>query len=248
MAPRSQTQRGKPPALFDSEISAVVGVGIPALHRDDYQRDPELLEDQYDYYHQGPPPPLQYVPPSDGSPLKIATRRRKSDQDCDSALDPNNKSQTSLLIEYFEGGKGSQAERRPYDQERREFWAIPTVSSYEDENQEDPHRKNGPNHGVDSDDSNTIRRLTPTQVDAPKSVQQNASDISSITAGSFLDGGACSPERKQNQNLTPGEALAAGAAVGLIDRNVTLRRLTEEEAAAEREARKRDRRQRALAF
>jgi hypothetical protein len=40
-------------------------------------------------------------------------RRRKSDKDRDSRLDPNNKSShTSLLIEYIKGGKGSQAAGR----------------------------------------------------------------------------------------------------------------------------------------
>jgi hypothetical protein len=220
VAPRSRTQRGAPSPLSDPEISAAAGAGIPALHhRDDYQRDPELLEDQYDSYHQGPPTPLRYVPPSDGSPVKIATRRRKSKhRHRNSRLDSSNNSQTSLLIEYFERGKGSQAERRPYDQETREFWAIPTVSSYEGENQEDQHRKNGRNHDLDSDHSNTIRRLTPTQLEAPKSVQQNAADVSSIPADGFLDGRARSPERKQNRNLSRSrrEALAAGAAVVLM--------------------------------
>lgn len=52
----------------------------------------------------------QYTLPEDGSPVTIATRRIKRDGHGLS----NNKSQTSLLIEYFEGGKGSQAEsRRP---------------------------------------------------------------------------------------------------------------------------------------
>jgi hypothetical protein len=55
-----------------------------------------------------------YSLPEDGSPVTIATRRKKSDKDGHGGLNSNNKSQTSLLIEYFEGGKGSQAEsRRP---------------------------------------------------------------------------------------------------------------------------------------
>jgi hypothetical protein len=55
-----------------------------------------------------------YSLPEDGSPVTIATRRKRNDKDGHGTLNSNNKSQTSLLIEYFEGGKGSQAEsRRP---------------------------------------------------------------------------------------------------------------------------------------
>jgi hypothetical protein len=51
----------------------------------------------------------QYTLPDGGSPAIIATRREMTNKN-----GPSNKSQTSLLIEYFEGGKGSQAEsRRP---------------------------------------------------------------------------------------------------------------------------------------
>jgi hypothetical protein len=165
VAPRSRTQRGEP-SLSDSEIGAVAGAGLSSLHhRDDYQKDPELVEDQDDdYYHQEPPPPLRYV---------------------------------------------------PYGQGRRGLSPIPTVS-YKDENQDGQHRKNGRSHGLDSDHSNTIRRLTPTQLEGSKSVQQNASDIASIPADGFLDGRARSRERKQNRSLSRGEALAAGAAAGLI--------------------------------
>lgn len=54
----------------------------------------------------------QYTLPEDGSPVTIATRRKRSEKDGHGLN--SNKSQTSLLIEYFEGGKGSQAEsRRP---------------------------------------------------------------------------------------------------------------------------------------
>lgn len=52
------------------------------------------------------------LPP--GEDVVIATRRKHRDKDGHSGLNSNNKSQTSLLIEYFEGGKGSQVEsRRP---------------------------------------------------------------------------------------------------------------------------------------
>ncbi len=54
----------------------------------------------------------EYTLPEDGSPVTIATRRKRSEKDGHGLN--SNKSQTSLLIEYFEGGKGSQAEsRRP---------------------------------------------------------------------------------------------------------------------------------------
>ncbi|KAL2073249.1 hypothetical protein VTL71DRAFT_10573 [Oculimacula yallundae] len=54
----------------------------------------------------------QYILPEDGSPITISTRRKKGDKDGHGLT--TNKSQTSLLIEYFEGGKGSQADsRRP---------------------------------------------------------------------------------------------------------------------------------------
>src|SRR6266536_3277238 len=52
-----------------------------------------------------------YTLPEDGSPVTISTRRKKNEKDGPLA---SNKSQTSLLIEYFEGGKGSQEHsRRP---------------------------------------------------------------------------------------------------------------------------------------
>ncbi|RDW91450.1 hypothetical protein BP5796_02615 [Coleophoma crateriformis] len=54
-----------------------------------------------------------YSLPEDGTPVTISTRRKKHDKDGKGGL-TSNKSQTSLLIEYFEGGKGSHAEsRRP---------------------------------------------------------------------------------------------------------------------------------------
>ncbi|TQS37151.1 hypothetical protein Golomagni_02385 [Golovinomyces magnicellulatus] len=53
-----------------------------------------------------------YSLPEDGSPITIATRRRRSGRDSYGLK--SNKSQTSLLIEYFEGGKNGHAEsRRP---------------------------------------------------------------------------------------------------------------------------------------
>jgi hypothetical protein len=54
-----------------------------------------------------------YSLPEDGSPVTIATRRKPKEKEGHHGLN-SNKSQTSLLIEYFEGGKGSQTEsRRP---------------------------------------------------------------------------------------------------------------------------------------
>ncbi|KAF4624331.1 hypothetical protein G7Y89_g13839 [Cudoniella acicularis] len=54
-----------------------------------------------------------YTLPEDGSPVTISTRRKKGDKDSHGNLS-SNKSQTSLLIEYFEGGKDGKAEsRRP---------------------------------------------------------------------------------------------------------------------------------------
>jgi hypothetical protein len=55
----------------------------------------------------------QYILPEDGSPVTIATRRKNGDKDGFGGLS-SNKSQTSLLIEYFEGGKeGKSDSRRP---------------------------------------------------------------------------------------------------------------------------------------
>ncbi|KAI9735721.1 MAG: hypothetical protein M1818_006329 [Claussenomyces sp. TS43310] len=57
-----------------------------------------------------------YSIPEDGSPVTIATRRKKEkhDKEAEGLTRTGHKSQTSLLIEYFEGGKGSTVEtRRP---------------------------------------------------------------------------------------------------------------------------------------
>ena len=59
--------------------------------------------------------------------------------------------------------------------------------------------------------------LIPTgESSSSKYVQQNASDISTMPADSFLDGKTRSPERKRSRSLSRGEALAAGAAAGLV--------------------------------
>jgi hypothetical protein len=55
----------------------------------------------------------QYILPEDGSPVTIATRRKNGDKNGLGGLS-SSKSQTSLLIEYFEGGKEGKADsRRP---------------------------------------------------------------------------------------------------------------------------------------
>ena len=57
-----------------------------------------------------------YSIPEDGSPITIPTKKRRDsrNRDKDSTLThSSNKSQTSLLIEYFEGGKGSNVHSRP---------------------------------------------------------------------------------------------------------------------------------------
>jgi len=57
--------------------------------------------------------------------------------------------------------------------------------------------------------------LIPTE-SSSKYIHQNASDISSMPADSFLDGKTRSPERKRSRSLSRGEILAAGATTGLV--------------------------------
>jgi hypothetical protein len=56
-----------------------------------------------------------YSVPEDGSPITISTRRKKHEKDPEVGITrANHQSQTSLLIEYFEGGKEGRTEsRRP---------------------------------------------------------------------------------------------------------------------------------------
>ena len=55
-----------------------------------------------------------YSIPDDGSPITISTRRKHRDKDQESTLTRgSHHSQTSLLIEYFEGGKGPNVRTRP---------------------------------------------------------------------------------------------------------------------------------------
>ena len=202
-----------------------------------------------------------YSLPEDGSPVTIATRRKKSEKDGHGSLNSNNKSQTSLLIEYFEGGKGSQAETRRPSVRVKVTPSSKSRSRSSNDHIQITERKGtrkpsytkriqlsnvkddklleaeGDDHSLHSyrsatEESNVtsrgghpieveIRRhgspLIPTgESSSTKYVQQNASDISSMPADSFLDGTTRSPERKRSRSLTRGEALAAGAATGLV--------------------------------
>ncbi|TAQ91512.1 hypothetical protein B7494_g232 [Chlorociboria aeruginascens] len=205
-----------------------------------------------------------YSLPSDGSPVTISTRRKKHEKDGQGGLTPsNNKSQTSLLIEYFEGGKKGQTEsRRPSvrvkvtpSSKSRSRSANDHIQiterkgtrkpSYTKRIQLSPHTKGegSPEEGDDNsvhsyksatEESNVTSRgggpieveimprrhgspLIPQGNDGSKyALHNNTSDISSMPADSFLDGKTKSPERKGSRSLSRGEALAAGAATGLV--------------------------------
>lgn len=202
-----------------------------------------------------------YTLPEDGSPVTIPTRRKKNEKDGPLT---SNKSQTSLLIEYFEGGKGSQEHsRRPSvrvkvtpSSKSRSRSANDHIQiterkgtrkpSYTKRIQLSPNPKGDKSPDGEGDDIsvNSYRSATeesnvtsrgggPIEVEimprrhgsplipagessSSKYIQQNASDISSMPADSFLDGKTQSPERKRSRSLSRGEALAAGAATGLI--------------------------------
>jgi hypothetical protein len=194
--------------------------------------------------------------PEDGSPVTVATLRKKPGH-------LSSKSQTSLLIEYFEGGKdGKTDSRRPSvrvkvtpsskgkgrsandhiqitEQKgtRKPSYTqrIPLspgkgdklLEGEGDDNSSNSYRSAAEESNVTSRGGNPIeveimpRRhgspLIPTgESSASKYVQQNTSDISSMPADSFLDGTTRSPERKRSRSLSRGEALAAGAATGLV--------------------------------
>ncbi|KAH8592788.1 hypothetical protein B0O99DRAFT_480813, partial [Bisporella sp. PMI_857] len=198
-----------------------------------------------------------YSLPSDGSPITIATKKR----DKSLGSSGNNKSQTSLLIEYFEGGKDGKSESRrpsvrvkvtPSSKSRSKSAMNDHIQiterkgarkpSYTKRIQLTPDTK-GDKHVDDGDDvsvhsyrsateeSNVTSRgggpieveimprrhgspLIPTE-SSSRYIQQNASDISSMPADSFLDGKTRSPQRKRSRSLSRGEILAAGAASGL---------------------------------
>ncbi|KAH8779261.1 hypothetical protein F5882DRAFT_358695 [Hyaloscypha sp. PMI_1271] len=197
-----------------------------------------------------------YSLPEDGSPVTIATRRKRSDKDGHGNLTSNNKSQTSLLIEYFEGGKGSVRVKVTPSSKSRSRSSNDHIQiterkgtrkpSYTKRIQLSPNVKDDKSPEAEGDDNSVLsyrsateesnvtsrgghpievditpRRhgspLIPTGEDSStRYVQQNASDISSMPADSFLDGKTRSPERKRSRSLTRGEALAAGAATGLV--------------------------------
>jgi hypothetical protein len=199
-----------------------------------------------------------YSLPSDGSPVTISTKKRDKGQGLTS-----NKSQTSLLIEYFEGGKDGKSEiRRPSvrvkvtpsskSRSRSSNDHIQITErkgtrkpSYTKRIQLSPNFKGDKSPEVEGDDNSLLsyrsateesnvtsrgggpieveimpRRhgspLIPTGESTTKYVQQNASDISSMPADSFLDGKTRSPERKRSRSLSRGEALSTGAATGLV--------------------------------
>ncbi|PBP19491.1 hypothetical protein BUE80_DR009713 [Diplocarpon rosae] len=205
----------------------------------------------------------QYTLPEDGSPVTISTRRTKGDKDGHGLT--NNKSQTSLLIEYFEGGKGSQADSRrpsvrvkvtPSSKSRSRSSnehiqiterASNRKTSYTKRIHLSPNVKSdkplvegegddsGSLHSYKSatEESNVTSRgggpieveimprrhgspLIPTAESSSRYLQQNASDISSMPADSFLDGKSREPERRRSRSLSRGEALAAGAKAGLV--------------------------------
>jgi len=196
---------------------------------------------------------------SDGSPVTIPTKKR----DHKGKGLTSNKSQTSLLIEYFEGGKPGQPEsRKPSvrvkvtpsskSRSRSEHDHIQITErkgtrkpSYTKRIQLSPNVK-GDGSALGEEDDNSLlsyrsateesnvtsrggrpidieimpRRhgspLIPTgEESSTKYVQQNASDISSMPADSFLDGKTKSPQRKRSRSLSRGEALATGAASSL---------------------------------
>lgn len=199
-----------------------------------------------------------YSLPSDGSPVTISTKKRDKGHGLAS-----NKSQTSLLIEYFEGGKDGKSEsRRPSvrvkvtpSSKSRSRSANDHIQiterkgtrkpSYTKRIQLSPNVKGDKSPEGEADDNSLLsyrsateesnvtsrgggpieveimpRRhgspLIPTGESSSKYVQQNASDISSMPADSFLDGKTKSLERKRSRSLSRGEVLAAGAATGIV--------------------------------
>ncbi|TVY26669.1 hypothetical protein LHYA1_G004133 [Lachnellula hyalina] len=198
--------------------------------------------------------------PEDGSPITVSTRRKKGSKDGPGHL--STKSQTSLLIEYFEGGKDGKSEsRRPSVRvkvtpskgkgrsandhiqiteqkgSRKPSYTqrIPLTPAKSDRHLDGEGDDNSTNsYRSATEESNVTSRgggpieveimsrrhgspLIPTgESSTSKYVQHNASDISSMPTDSFLDGPTRSPERKGSRSLSRGEALAAGAATGLV--------------------------------
>lgn len=102
------SKRGPPlPAPTDTSSNSGVGVGAGAGADEAAPDGTEIsrVTDQSDQ--------TSYSIPEDGSPVTIPTNRRRADG-ADRISRESHPSQTSLLIEYFEGGKESQMEtRRP---------------------------------------------------------------------------------------------------------------------------------------
>lgn len=191
----------------------------------------------------------------EGKDVVIPTRRKHRDKDAHAVLN-SNKSQTSLLIEYFEGGKGREADGR-----RPSVRVKVTPSSKSRSRSSNDHiqiternsksrkvsytqriplsdRLRSPEPEGDDTSLNSYRSATeestvtsrgggPIEVEMmPKRhgspliptegsryVQQNASEISSMPADSFLDG-KISPERKSSRSLSRGETLTTGTLTG----------------------------------
>jgi len=95
------SKRGPPlPAPTDASSNSGVGAGAD-MAATDLSRVTDVTDK------------TSYSLPEDGSPLTISTNRRRREADLGMSREAQ-QSQTSLLIEYFEGGKGSQVEtRRP---------------------------------------------------------------------------------------------------------------------------------------
>ncbi|KAM3072412.1 hypothetical protein ACMFMG_009215 [Clarireedia jacksonii] len=179
-----------------------------------------------------------YSLPEDGSPVTIATRKKKHhNKENHSELASNNKSQTSLLIEYFEGGKEDKTRRPSVRITERKGTRRPSYTqriplsprskedrpfSPDDENSMASFRSMTEESNVTSRSGRPIEveimrhgsPLIPTEVGS-RTGTYNASEISSMPADSFLDGYTRSPERKRSRSLTRSEALVAGAATGL---------------------------------
>ncbi len=92
------------PAPTDSDVGAGADMTATDLSRVTDRTDRTDGTDRTD---------KSYEVPEDGSPITIPTNRRRKDDDSSLSHDAH-QSQTSLLIEYFEGGKDSQlSTRRP---------------------------------------------------------------------------------------------------------------------------------------
>ncbi|KFY07777.1 hypothetical protein V491_08498, partial [Pseudogymnoascus sp. VKM F-3775] len=103
------SKRGPPlPAPTDTSSNSGVGNSGPGAGADNGALDGTELSRVTDQSDQ-----TSYSIPEDGSPVTIPTHRRRA-EGADRISRESHPSQTSLLIEYFEGGKESQVEtRRP---------------------------------------------------------------------------------------------------------------------------------------